>query len=321
MKIAILNLGNRRNHICHRCRRRVQRGRQSQRESFQKIRSGQSPKACSTVSRGVSTSLANWIGHTISEDENGVSQVVLRSPRRASARFGEQVSAEQHGLNPKPMWVIDRNPAPLHSIDSSTGIASIDLLKVHLNDSEVRVEGLETLDYLDNMLHRERFTEQEDAITFESEVDRVYVSTPDTVGIVDHEEKRTFVIKKEGLPDVAPSYFCVSAHSKLGCPGSPLCKCIYVSDRVFTIGPLRTNSSSAPACTGHISPTFVSLPLFSALDRDDILQINALLKKKTDVNTRKKLIDIEPIDLLDVKWLQSIAKRVSMECSDLEKGI
>ncbi|ONI16564.1 hypothetical protein PRUPE_3G106800 [Prunus persica] len=36
--------------------------------------------------------------------------------------------------------------------------------------SEVRVEGLETLDYLDNLKGRERFTEQGDAITFESEV-------------------------------------------------------------------------------------------------------------------------------------------------------
>lgn len=36
--------------------------------------------------------------------------------------------------------------------------------------SEVRVEGLETLDYLDNLCQRERFTEQGDALTFESEV-------------------------------------------------------------------------------------------------------------------------------------------------------
>lgn len=36
--------------------------------------------------------------------------------------------------------------------------------------SEVRVEGLETLDYLDNLLHRERFTEQADALTFDGEV-------------------------------------------------------------------------------------------------------------------------------------------------------
>jgi len=36
--------------------------------------------------------------------------------------------------------------------------------------SEVRVEGLETLDYLDNLQDRARFTEQGDAIVFESEV-------------------------------------------------------------------------------------------------------------------------------------------------------
>lgn len=32
------------------------------------------------------------------------------------------------------------------------------------------MEGLETLDYLDNLHNKERFTEQGDAITFESEV-------------------------------------------------------------------------------------------------------------------------------------------------------
>ena len=35
---------------------------------------------------------------------------------------------------------------------------------------EGRVEGLETLDYLDNLKNKERFTEQGDAITFESEL-------------------------------------------------------------------------------------------------------------------------------------------------------
>ena len=39
-----------------------------------------------------------------------------------------------------------------------------------VNSSEVRIEGLETLDYLDNLSHKERFTKQGDAITFESEV-------------------------------------------------------------------------------------------------------------------------------------------------------
>lgn len=40
--------------------------------------------------------------------------------------------------------------------------------------SEVRIEGLETLDYLDNLKNRQRFTEQGDAITFESEVSISY---------------------------------------------------------------------------------------------------------------------------------------------------
>ncbi|KAK6137312.1 hypothetical protein DH2020_028940 [Rehmannia glutinosa] len=219
----------------------------------------------------------------VSEDENEVSQVLLCSPRGASARIslhggqvrswkterGEEllftsskanlkpqaaVSMEQLGFIRNRMWVIHENPAPLQSTDSSTGIASIDLVYKSTDDDlrfwphrfelrlrvilsvdgsltlisrvrnvdskpfsfafayhtyfsvsdirEVRVEALETLDYLDNLLHRKRFTEQQDSITFESEMDRVYVSTPDTVGIVDHLKKRTFAIKKEGLPDV-----------------------------------------------------------------------------------------------------------------------
>ncbi|KAA8520916.1 hypothetical protein F0562_011589 [Nyssa sinensis] len=68
--------------------------------------------------------------------------------------------------------------------------------------SEVRVEGLETLDYLDNLCQRERFTEQGDALTFESEVDRIYLSSSDLIAVFDHEKKRTFLIRKEGLPDV-----------------------------------------------------------------------------------------------------------------------
>ncbi|QCD85102.1 putative glucose-6-phosphate 1-epimerase isoform X3 [Vigna unguiculata] len=69
--------------------------------------------------------------------------------------------------------------------------------------SEVRVEGLETLDYLDNLHNQERFTEQGDALTFESEVDRVYLDSGGSgVAVLDHEKKQTIVIRKEGLPDV-----------------------------------------------------------------------------------------------------------------------
>lgn len=67
--------------------------------------------------------------------------------------------------------------------------------------SEVRVEGLETLDYLDNLMRRERFTEQADAITFDGEMDRVYLSTPTKIAVIDHEKKRTFVLLKHGMPD------------------------------------------------------------------------------------------------------------------------
>ncbi|KAL6518797.1 hypothetical protein OROHE_017550 [Orobanche hederae] len=67
--------------------------------------------------------------------------------------------------------------------------------------SEVRVEGLETLDYFDNLSQRERYTEQADAITFDGEIDRVYLSTPTKIAIIDHEKKRTYVLRKEGMPD------------------------------------------------------------------------------------------------------------------------
>ncbi|GAB2291067.1 hypothetical protein Dimus_025322 [Dionaea muscipula] len=70
--------------------------------------------------------------------------------------------------------------------------------------SEVRIEGLETLDYLDNLCQRERCTEQGDALTFESEVDRTYLScpNPNAIAVIDHGKKRTFVLRKEGLPDI-----------------------------------------------------------------------------------------------------------------------
>lgn len=65
----------------------------------------------------------------------------------------------------------------------------------------MRVEGLETLDYFDNLQKGERYTEQADAITFDSETDRVYLSTPTKTAIIDHEKKRTYVLQKEGMAD------------------------------------------------------------------------------------------------------------------------
>ena len=53
---------------------------------------------------------------------------------------------------------------------SFLGVLVCTYMKVNGVHSEVRIEGLETHDYLDNLCQRERFTEQGDAITFESEV-------------------------------------------------------------------------------------------------------------------------------------------------------
>ncbi|TYK11814.1 putative glucose-6-phosphate 1-epimerase [Cucumis melo var. makuwa] len=67
--------------------------------------------------------------------------------------------------------------------------------------SEVRIEGVETLNYLDHLRDKERVTEQADAITFESEVDKVYVLTPTKIAILDHERKKTIELRKDGLLD------------------------------------------------------------------------------------------------------------------------
>ncbi|CAO2822969.1 unnamed protein product [Amaranthus hypochondriacus] len=68
---------------------------------------------------------------------------------------------------------------------------------------EVRVEGLETQYYLNDTMKKERLTDQGDSIVFDEEVDKIFIETPDKICILDHESKRTFVIIKEGLPDVA----------------------------------------------------------------------------------------------------------------------
>ncbi|KAI3811439.1 hypothetical protein L1987_21163 [Smallanthus sonchifolius] len=69
------------------------------------------------------------------------------------------------------------------------------------NISEVEVIGMKNLDYLDNLKNRTRFTEHTDAITIDSEFDRIYLSTPKKLLLLDHEKRRRFVIRKDGLPD------------------------------------------------------------------------------------------------------------------------
>lgn len=38
-------------------------------------------------------------------------------------------------------------------------------------------------------------------------MDRVYINTSSKVAILDHEKKRTYIIMKEGLPDVGTTHF------------------------------------------------------------------------------------------------------------------
>ncbi|GLT28372.1 hypothetical protein SLA2020_033120 [Shorea laevis] len=67
---------------------------------------------------------------------------------------------------------------------------------------EVRVEGLEICDYLDNLKGGMRSTEQGISLSFDAEVDRVYVEAEGVIEILDHEKRRTLKINREGVPDV-----------------------------------------------------------------------------------------------------------------------
>ncbi|CAI0454913.1 unnamed protein product [Linum tenue] len=154
-------------------------------------------------------------------------------------QFGNLGTSERNGFARNRFWTIDSDPSPLppsnnhSSVDLLLKSTDEDLkiwprsagkltliprvrntdtkpfsftfaLRNYLSVSdisEVRVEGLETLDYLDNLMRRERFTEQADAITFDGEVDRIYLSSPPKIAIIDHEKKRTFVLRKDGMPD------------------------------------------------------------------------------------------------------------------------
>lgn len=43
-------------------------------------------------------------------------------------------------------------------------------------------------------------------ISFLVQLDKIYLSTPTKIAILDHEKKRTFVIRKDGLPDAGEYY-------------------------------------------------------------------------------------------------------------------
>ncbi|VVB10667.1 unnamed protein product [Arabis nemorensis] len=67
--------------------------------------------------------------------------------------------------------------------------------------SEIHVEGLQNIDFLDQQKNRMRSTDHGKVITFNSQLDRIYLSTPDKIRIVDHKKKKTIVVHKEGQVD------------------------------------------------------------------------------------------------------------------------
>jgi D-hexose-6-phosphate mutarotase len=62
----------------------------------------------------------------------------------------------------------------------------------------VSVKGLKGVSYLDKVEGFAQKTESEDAIRFNSEVDRVYLNTTGAVDIVDQKLKRTIRVEKQG---------------------------------------------------------------------------------------------------------------------------
>ncbi|XP_012851097.1 PREDICTED: putative glucose-6-phosphate 1-epimerase, partial [Erythranthe guttata] len=65
-----------------------------------------------------------------------------------------------------------------------------------------RIEGLQGLDYRDYLDH-DQFTEEAGVLTFEEELDRAYLNTPDEIRIRDLELRRVITIyKDDSLPEI-----------------------------------------------------------------------------------------------------------------------
>lgn len=63
------------------------------------------------------------------------------------------------------------------------------------------IAGLKGLNYLDSLKERQKLKESGEKIIFEREVDRIYLSTPDEVSVVDEAKGRNIRIQKSGFPD------------------------------------------------------------------------------------------------------------------------
>ena len=63
------------------------------------------------------------------------------------------------------------------------------------------IAGLKGSKYLDSLKERQKFKESGERVIFEGEVDRIYLSTPDEVSVVDEVSGRCIRIRKIGFPD------------------------------------------------------------------------------------------------------------------------
>ena len=77
----------------------------------------------------------------------------------------------------------------LHTYFSVTDIAN------------VSVGGLKGTDYVDSLKGGERFEERGDKVTFDREVDRIYLNTPDELSIEEASDGKRVDIYKTGFPD------------------------------------------------------------------------------------------------------------------------
>lgn len=63
------------------------------------------------------------------------------------------------------------------------------------------IAGLKDFNYLDSLTGRQKLKESGEKVKFEGEVDRIYLSTPNEVSVVDEAKGRRIRIQKTGFPD------------------------------------------------------------------------------------------------------------------------
>ncbi|KAL2987282.1 hypothetical protein AAZX31_11G018800 [Glycine max] len=188
------------------------------------------------------------VGIEFTKDKNGISLLVLRNHRGASAtvslhggqvlswktelgedqsfsppkavrggipicfpQFGNRGTLEQHGFARNKIWIIEQNLPLLPGDFNGKGLFG-NRWQSNLTSRIRNVNGknfsfsmaYHTYFSISDIIYKyiRTFTEQGDSLAFVSEVDRVYFDFSNIVIVLDHEKKRTFVIRKEGLPDV-----------------------------------------------------------------------------------------------------------------------